>query len=333
MTLNWDMGGNDLIVNTVSVGATAPGQAGTSLSGSELTVLDGITPGTALASKALVLNSSKGIATITSATITTLTAPTIAGAVALTGAPTVTGLTTTNGGIVCGAGTATVAPIVLTSGTNLTTAAAGAVEFDGNAFYATNRASARQQMDAEQYIIATANSATYNNTGLDTSATPAALFTSTTNSGISTGALTVTTGKTYKFEFMYNLTNTGTTSHTWAVLFGGASTVFGTGTNYQVEGLSYTTASTPTTGSVYGANTTTTMSTPVVVTAASTSATEKVAIYGTGVFAITTGGTIIPQMQASARPGASGTPGVIFLAGSYFRIWEMGTANFVGNWA
>ena len=43
------------------------------LSTTELAALDGITPGTAYASKALVLNSSKGISTITSATITTMT--------------------------------------------------------------------------------------------------------------------------------------------------------------------------------------------------------------------------------------------------------------------
>jgi len=49
------------------------------LSAAELAVLDGVTPGTATASKAVVLDSSKGISTITSATITTLTAPTIAG--------------------------------------------------------------------------------------------------------------------------------------------------------------------------------------------------------------------------------------------------------------
>jgi len=79
MAYNWDMGGSDLLVNSVSVGATAPGQAGTSLSGAELTVLDGVTPGTATASKAVVLGASKNIATITSATITTLTTTGIAG--------------------------------------------------------------------------------------------------------------------------------------------------------------------------------------------------------------------------------------------------------------
>ena len=46
-------------------------------SATELNVLDGVTAGTATASKAVVLDGSKGIATITSATITTLTAPTV----------------------------------------------------------------------------------------------------------------------------------------------------------------------------------------------------------------------------------------------------------------
>lgn len=46
---------------------------GSALAAAELTVLDGVTPGTALASKAVVLGANKEIATITSATITTLT--------------------------------------------------------------------------------------------------------------------------------------------------------------------------------------------------------------------------------------------------------------------
>lgn len=47
------------------------------LSAGELAVLDGVTAGTATASKALVLGASKEIATITSATITTLTSTTV----------------------------------------------------------------------------------------------------------------------------------------------------------------------------------------------------------------------------------------------------------------
>lgn len=235
------------------------------------------------------------------------------------------------GDIVLPAGTATTAPLTFTSGTNLTTAAAGALEFDGTAFYATAVASSRQQMDAEQYIIATANSTTYNNTGLDSSSA-AAVFTSVTNSGITTGAVTLVAGKTYIFEFLYNLTNTGTTSHTWGTSFGGGAT-FSAGTNYQVFGISGTTANTPASGGLSGFYSGTSPSTNVVCTAASTSATEQVAIYGSGTFVINAGGTVIPQLKASARPGATGTPGVTVLAGSCFRIWEMGSANYVGNWS
>lgn len=46
---------------------------GNTITGTELGYVDGVTPGTATASKALVLNASKGISTITSATITDLT--------------------------------------------------------------------------------------------------------------------------------------------------------------------------------------------------------------------------------------------------------------------
>ncbi len=85
MSQKYDLSGNDLVIDQVYVGASTPGAAGTLLAGSELTVLDGVTPGTAAASKAVVLNSSKGISTITSATVTTLTAPTIAGATTMSG--------------------------------------------------------------------------------------------------------------------------------------------------------------------------------------------------------------------------------------------------------
>lgn len=83
-----DFGGMTLVVDGIKVGATGPGQAGNELTGTEIQYLDGLTPGTATASKALVLDGSKGIATITSATITTLTAPTIAGATTFSGVAT-----------------------------------------------------------------------------------------------------------------------------------------------------------------------------------------------------------------------------------------------------
>ena len=96
MSQKYDLGGNDLVVNQLYVGATSPGVAGTLLAGSELTVLDGVTAGTATASKAVVLDSSKGIATITSATITTLTSTTIAGGPSFSVTPSLGAGTTIN---------------------------------------------------------------------------------------------------------------------------------------------------------------------------------------------------------------------------------------------
>lgn len=73
-------GSNPISRSTRGITATAAeinaAIAGNGLSAAEIGVLDGVTPGTAAASKALVLDSSKGIATITSATITTLTTTT-----------------------------------------------------------------------------------------------------------------------------------------------------------------------------------------------------------------------------------------------------------------
>lgn len=224
------------------------------------------------------------------------------------------------------AGSATQAPLTLTAGTNLTAAAAGAVEFDGTAFYNTAVANSRQQVDAEQFTIASADSATYNNTGLDT-AVAAPVFTAAMG-GSANGALTLVAGKVYAFEFQYNLTNTGTTAHTWATLFAGTATF--TKFIYNVFGLSSGTANTPASGGLTGFST---VATAIVVTPSSTSATEQVTIQGQGVLIVNAGGTVIPQLIASARPGASGTPGVVVKAGSFFRIWEMSSQGAVGNWS
>lgn len=100
MTTNIDLGGNTLIVEDIKVGATGPGQSGTTISSTELGYIDAITPGTAAASKALVLNSSSGITTgLTSLTATTITPTTIAGAANFTGTPTFAAGATVTGGV------------------------------------------------------------------------------------------------------------------------------------------------------------------------------------------------------------------------------------------
>lgn len=72
---------------------------GNTISGTEIGFTDGVTAGTATASKALVLDSSKGIATITS-----LTATTFAGTPNFSGATSFTGVMTPTGGVAAAGG-------------------------------------------------------------------------------------------------------------------------------------------------------------------------------------------------------------------------------------
>lgn len=276
-----------------------------------------ITKGVSAANTLMIVNSSGNF--------------TFGGTFTVSGTLTVSGAQVLTANLELAAGTTTLAPLTFQAGTNLTTATAGVMEFDGTAFYATAAASSRQQLDAEQYIIASANSTTYSNTGLDSSSAYQA-FTATTNPALTAGAVTLVAGKTYYFEAVYMLTNTGTTSHTWATALGGTAT-FSAGSGYQAFGASGVTASTPISGSLTGFINSTTLSTAVVCTAASTSATEQVTITQSGILVVLAAGTVIPQLKASARPGATGTAGVTLLAGSFFRIWEMGTNTQVGNWS
>jgi hypothetical protein len=239
-------------------------------------------------------------------------------------------LNVSGGDITLPAGTATTAPLTFTSGTNLTSVTAGAVEFDGNAFYATSIAGSRTLMDTEQYIIQATEPAADSGAGLDSNAA-AAFFTA------GSGQITLTAGKTYYFEGMYLLTNTGTTSHTWGHQFGGTATFTALGTGYSGWGFSGTASGTGGTGGGAGMVTgfTATGSTTKItaLTQASTSATENAVIQVCGTLVVANAGTLIPQLIASARPGASGTPGVTHKSGSYFKIWQMPTLGTVGNWS
>lgn len=218
-----------------------------------------------------------------------------------------------------GAGSATVAPGNLAAGVVLTTPVAGATEFDGKVFYDTALASSRQVRDTEQFCVLTADY-----TAAD-SASAQKIFNSSTN-----GALTVGAATSYFFELEFTIANTGTTSHTWAFLFGGTATF--TGCFYQALARTGTTSAATLTAlsSLYSA-----VATATVLTAASTSATEFVTVRITGIIEILAAGTLIPQMQASAQPGLSGTPGVTVKAGSFFRCWPVGsgTVATVGNWS
>lgn len=330
MGLAEDRGGTDLTVNSLLVGASGPGQAGTSI-----TTVDNATTvnvgasGTAGTLNVFPATASKGKFVVTATnntgnTLTTLTNAAMGQATVLSipdpGAATANVLLdTATVPATFAAGTTSKAPITLTAGTNLTAAAAGAVEFDGTAFYATSTASSRQQVDAEQFTILASDFP------LTVSASAQKAFNAS-----STGAITLVSGKTYAFEAAYTVADsggTGAVSRSMGILFGGTASL--TSIAYSVNGVTQTSANTPITGGVGGF---VNVATVVTAAPANTGNTLFYNININGVLTINSGGTLIPQIQQSAN-NTGGTPALAMKTGSFFRIWEMAGTGTVGNWS
>lgn len=138
------------------------------------------------------------------------------------------------------------------------------------------------------------------------------------------GALTVSALTTYEFEAVYYITNTGTTSHTWATLFGGTATF--TSLAYTVDAYTAVGNTLTALSSLYIISAAAT-----VVTAASVSATENVVMKLKGFLRVNGAGTIIPGVKLSAA--TTGTEKM--LANSFFRCWPVGsnTVTTVGAWS
>ena len=152
-------------------------------------------------------------------------------------------------------------------------------------------------------------------------ATAQAAFNGTTN-----GAVTLPASSGYLIEGNYTITSTGTTSHTWAILFGGTATL----TSGRITAI---VTNAGTSSGLFAAQIahTTTLGTAFVLTASSTSATENVNIMFYGTVRINAAGTLIPQVQASSAPGVAPT----MLANSYIKLTPIGTSSAVslGNWS
>lgn len=210
-------------------------------------------------------------------------------------------------------GTTAIAPLTFTSGTNLTTARAGAMEYDGKVFYATSVASSRQVVGAEQLaVIQTDNTLADVNTAQN-------IFASGND------VLSLAASTAYEFEFFYWITRAaGTTSHTTDILFP-ASSAF-TSIHYVAQVTNPTGNALAATQQIVGD-----VSTGVTITAANTSATENLIVWGRGVIRTNGASTVTPQFQYSAAPGGAPTVKV----DSFFRIWPVGsnTVAAVGNWA
>lgn len=220
--------------------------------------------------------------------------------------------TVTITGKTLGAGTASVAPIYFTSGTNLTAAAAGAMEFDGTVFYITSVASARQLCVGMMFSIV-----------------PAADFNLLTTSGVqsafpTTGDVwTLAATTTYFFEGQYMITHS-TTTCTVAMAFACSNAPTSVAySTWSMVGAVNTTISTATatTANLTYVNTVAT----TVVTATSTA---NFFIKFRGILRTNLATTVTPQVNWSAN-----TTAPVMLHDSYITFTPTGTntANILGN--
>ncbi len=218
--------------------------------------------------------------------------------------------TTVTGRLTPSAGTATAgtAPLKFTSGTNLTTAEAGAMEYDGENLYFSGEASQRGVVAAPQFVILTSDYTT----PLGTANVLKQAFNATTN-----GTLTVTLGS-YLFECLLNLSALSATSGTIAFGFGGTA----------LGRFRYLATANKSATSTTAANTTfSNTAAATIITPATTTTTGYALVQGSIV--ITTAGTIIPSIALSVAAAN------VVATGSYFVFTPIGssTATTVGNWS
>ena len=209
------------------------------------------------------------------------------------------------------AGTNSVAPQKFTSGVNLTTAAAGATEFDGVCFYQTAVASARQVVSCEQFLSLTA-------TQTATSSTAAQTW---FPGGGATG-VTLAGSTSYFFEGQLHLAN-GTTTHTTSLAFAGAATLTSIKYYFTIASVAENAVGVSDVGGAIS------QAAATILNATSTAAGAHIWIRG--IVRVNAGGTFIPQFKWDANP--TGTNQV--LLNTWFRVWPVGSSSVlnVGNWS
>jgi hypothetical protein len=220
-----------------------------------------------------------------------------------------------------GAGTTSIPPLKLTSGTNLTTVSAGAVEYDGNVFYSTpNSYSGRTLLPSTMYYRL--NSAFV---GVNTTAVQNML-------GV---GVALTSNTVYEFEgtLLFNKT-AGSVGHGVSIGMTGSASV----NNFEM----YTMLGISTTGLPLNASSTnlnlgvtTSINNSGTLYTFGTTTTNSWGLIVKGTVNIGTGGTFAPYYQLSAAPGGAYST----VAGSYFKVTPVGigtttSANTsIGTWA
>jgi hypothetical protein len=207
-----------------------------------------------------------------------------------------------------GVGTAGRAPLKLTAGTNLSTAEAGAIEYDGTAFYSTKAAGSRGVVPSEQFVVLT---------GIHTLASQTAvqpLFDG--GGGPPGGALSVEDG-TYFFECNFYLKSVDNGNNGFGFALGGNATKTQGWQAIATKGSGVDTPRSPNMSWNTSANTSLTQSNGNECTAQ---------IKGT--IRVTVPGTLIPQVSLTAAAAATVQPN------TYFKISAVGSATttYMGHW-
>jgi len=197
-------------------------------------------------------------------------------------------------------GNTTIAPLTFVSGTNLATAVAGALEYDGKSFYGTPSGTQRGLIPVEQTYITTGDRTLYANTA------PCSVFGK---------SVTLSSATRYAYEIIANLTKAGTNKDlSYGISVGGSGVLAAHSYN-----STYITSATSrvTLGSGFSMSNfiTTNFATPVKIAAYDD---KYMTITIRGIIDVTTGGTITPQFTVSA-----GTDAHTLYAYSRMRIYAV----------
>jgi hypothetical protein len=220
-----------------------------------------------------------------------------------------------NGFVRPSTGTATVPALSFTSGLSMTTPSAGAMEYDGVAFYGTPNASNRGVLNTSHFMVLAVDY-----TGNDSSSAQK-VFNLGTGSA---GAITLPASTSYFMEAVYYVTRSvGSNSHTLSTLFAVSSAL---------TSITYTADTTSTASNILGAVSRiyATGAGATAVTAASVATNENITVVIRGIVRTNGATTFTPQIQYSSAPGGAPT----ILTNSFIRLTPIGTnaVTYVGNW-
>jgi hypothetical protein len=223
--------------------------------------------------------------------------------------------TFSSGSLNLAAGTASVHPLKLTAGTNLTTATTGVVEYDGKVFYATPADSNRGVVPAEQWCILNADYT------LTSTTTDQKLFNAT-----AAGAVTLQADTTYAFEAMLHVTGMSATSGNATFNLLGAGTATLTSTKFIFSGLDAAGTAPAITTAAGGLGLSEDNDSPTLAVAA---VNTNLVAHIRGVVRVNAAGTLIPSIGLTTAAAA------VVRTNSFIKFSPIGsgTVTTVGAWS